>query len=134
MLKGWPVPLGVAISFSLLGLSTGYLTGNSRDSAVHVLIPAVLGLIGAVMGYLFVTRRAADRTTALIITAVLPIFLLYGSVLGAQVRMKAENCAEIKAGVRNLLYREVSHPVEQPDLKLIFSVEAIVHRTCGTAP
>jgi hypothetical protein len=51
----WLIRLGIFIGvpFSILGMTSGYLTGLSRVGAISALVPAGLTLVGGVAAYLF---------------------------------------------------------------------------------
>src|SRR4051794_36551391 len=62
-LIGWPERyeaislVWVGLPLAIVAITTGYLTGNSRESAVQALVPAVLGLVSAGMIALVPLRR-----------------------------------------------------------------------------
>ena len=61
--KGWMERFGIVICFCMLGGTTGFLAGLSRESAIPAVLPSVLTLVGVVAVYL-VGREAADENKA----------------------------------------------------------------------
>jgi hypothetical protein len=78
----------VAFIFGTLALSTGMITASSREAAVGDVLPAALGLIGAVALYVFtkVEREAPLAATAV---ASFAILLLLGTLIGSYERARA---------------------------------------------
>ena len=73
--------------FSLVGLSTGYLTGMSREAAVGALVPAVLSLVAGAAVFLF-DRTAGQSITLGLSIVGLSISLVLGTVYGSKNRFE----------------------------------------------
>jgi hypothetical protein len=59
--NSWPAFLA-KLAFSALGFVTGDIMGNSRDSAVGDVLPAVLTLVAGVSIYVIGTKGVASQT------------------------------------------------------------------------
>ncbi len=73
----------------LLGLTVGIVTGHSREAAVGAVVPAILTLIGALVGYLYSGPNSVRRVTKfsiLIASIALTIFFFWGTYEGASRR------------------------------------------------
>lgn len=73
------------VIFSLVGLSTGYLTGMSREAAISALVPAVLSLIAGSAAVFWQRDQAVFGAIGLAILG-LSSSLLLGTVYGANNR------------------------------------------------
>jgi predicted enzyme related to lactoylglutathione lyase len=80
----------VILSFSMLGIVTGMVAGNSREPAVGATLPAVLSLIGGLAIYL-VDKGIAERILVSLSIIVLSMNLIVGFFWGAVVRINAED-------------------------------------------
>ena len=78
----------VAFVFGTLALVTGMITGASRSAAVGQILPAALGLIGAVALHVITKAEAEISVTATAVTA-FSLLLLLGTVLGSYERVRA---------------------------------------------
>jgi hypothetical protein len=78
----------VAFVFGILALVTGLVTGASRSAAVGQVLPAALGLIGAVALFV-VTKSPKDIPLAATAVAAFSVMLLVGTVLGSYERVRS---------------------------------------------
>lgn len=74
--------------FGLLAIVAGIVTGASRSAAVSDVLPAALGLIGAVALYV-VTREKSDISIASSAVVAFSTMLLLGTVLGSYERVRS---------------------------------------------
>jgi hypothetical protein len=79
----------VALSFSILGFATGYITGLSREPVAHMILPAVLSLIASVAIY-WVAKEENQRHLVLLSVLSLSTMLLIGTMWGARQRLSLE--------------------------------------------
>lgn len=79
----------IAFVFGTLALVTGVITGASRSSAVGDVLPAVLGLIGAVALYVITKSKTKIPVASTAVTA-FSILLLLGTILGSYERVRSE--------------------------------------------
>jgi hypothetical protein len=73
----------------LLGLIVGVLAGYSREPAIGAVIPAVLTLIGALVGVAYSGSLSLNRENrlAIVVAAIaLVMFLFWGTLAGARLR------------------------------------------------
>ncbi|WP_020175223.1 hypothetical protein [Methyloferula stellata] len=85
----WLLFLAV-FAFSMLGFVTGQILGDSRESVVGSVVPAVLTLLGGVVAYIFSSKGIRSQTA---ISAVLVCFtfsFLVGSLFGIRLRIEYE--------------------------------------------
>ncbi|WP_299618153.1 hypothetical protein [uncultured Tateyamaria sp.] len=118
-----PVLCLIAFVFGTLALVTGMITGASRNAAVGDVIPAALGLIGAVALYV-VTKSPREVPLAATAVASFSILLLFGTVLGSYER------------VRSVAYQE-SLRYDFPRLKSQADIEFVINgyrRSRGLEP
>lgn len=66
---------------ALVGLTVGFLAGFSTKSAVDVVLPALLGLVGAALPFLFSTKKI-ELNIATILVALLTGSVLIGTQWG----------------------------------------------------
>ena len=71
--------------FSLLGVTIGFLSGLSRESVLGDVLPAILGIIGAISVFLL-EKKAADRVFICGLVTTLSLDLLLASMWGATAR------------------------------------------------
>jgi hypothetical protein len=87
----WIGKLGIfaGVPFSIIGMTSGYLTGLSRVSAISTLVPAGLTLIGGVAVYLF---GKGGKTAVLAAFAVVnfSVMILIGALIGGRERVLTE--------------------------------------------
>jgi peptidoglycan/LPS O-acetylase OafA/YrhL len=79
----------VVISFSMLGMVIGYLSGVSRTPTLNNVLPAVLSLIGGLIVYL-VGKDSSNRIIICIALFALAFTLVIGSEWGATTREVAD--------------------------------------------
>jgi len=79
----------VILSFSILGIVTGVIAGDSREAAVSATLPAVLSIIGGLAIYL-VDRGVLKRILVSLSIMALSINLIVGFFWGAILRVNAE--------------------------------------------
>jgi len=75
----------VLLAFSMLGMTTGYLTGFSRESAVGAVLPAVLSLMGGLLVFL-VGQNKESRGVVSMSMFIFAVTLLIGTGWGAIMR------------------------------------------------
>lgn len=78
----------IAFVFGMLALVTGVITGASRSAAVGDVLPAALGLIGAVALYV-VTKTKTEIPVASTAVISFSALLLLGTVLGSYERVRS---------------------------------------------
>jgi hypothetical protein len=83
----------VALSFSVLGIATGYMTGLSREPAVNAILPAVLSLIAGVSIY-WIGKQESQRNLVSLSVLCLSTTLLVGAIWGARERFSYETYKE----------------------------------------
>lgn len=76
----------VVLSLALLGVTTGQLTGQSRDPAVTAVLPAVLGLVGAISVYIVANKDIKQQAIVAISLSAFSLNLLVGAFWGASLR------------------------------------------------
>jgi hypothetical protein len=86
----WTTVFVVILAISMLGLVTGIITGNSRDSAVGAVLPAVLTIVGAIAIYIFTSKQGAVHVLASLIVLALSTNLLMGAFWGSRLRQDYE--------------------------------------------
>jgi hypothetical protein len=88
---GWPERyealslVWIGLPLAIVAITTGYLTGNSREAAVQALVPALLGLVSAGMLALLSLRREVVWPIGVAVS-LFAVDLLIGSSIGATVR------------------------------------------------
>lgn len=93
-----------ASAFAFLGAIAGFMTGNSRSSAVGDLVPAVLALFGALSAALLATNspyRALATSCAVSLAAATFI----GTTFGTQYRVTSQNSTQALTARGNLVAR-----------------------------
>ena len=80
----------VILTFSLLGFVTGEIMGQSRESAVGAVLPAVLTLLGGVAIYLIGSKGVQTQAMVASMVFCFAIALLMGTVYGARLRVEFE--------------------------------------------
>jgi hypothetical protein len=87
----WLIRLGIFIGvpFSIMGMTSGYLTGLSRVGAVSSLVPAGLTLLGGIAAYLF---NKGPRSGLLATFAVINFstMSMVGGLIGGRERVQTE--------------------------------------------
>jgi hypothetical protein len=78
------------LAFSLLGFVTGYMMGDSRESAVSAVLPAVLTLLGGATLFLFGSKGVQTQTVVSGSVIVFSLALFLGTHLGARLRFDFE--------------------------------------------
>lgn len=78
----------ILLSFSSLGMATGYLTGLSRESAVGDVIPATLSLIGGLSIYM-IGKNKESRIPVSLSVLVFSVCLILGTSWGAVLRQES---------------------------------------------
>jgi len=96
----WLIKLGIftGIPFSIIGVSSGYMTGLSRVGAISALVPAGLTLVGAVAAYLF-GRGGKSAVLAAFAVINFSVMTMVGTLIGGRERVqteRAENSLESK--------------------------------------
>jgi hypothetical protein len=99
----------VMMSFGILGIVLGYLSGLSREPVVGAVLPALLTLVAAVSVYV-VGQSIESRTVVLNILVSLSICVIIGVTIGAA-RRERVSVAQQEARVRGLL-----DPIFRPTL------------------
>lgn len=84
----------VLLAFSLLGFAIGHLMGNSRDSAVGTVVPAVLTLIGGVAAYAAGFKGPSEQLKVAALLVTFTLALIIGSVAGIQNRVDVDSDSE----------------------------------------
>jgi hypothetical protein len=87
------ITLGHTFLFASLGAYVGYGTGASREPIVGAIIPALLTLLAAALGYLFNRQQVASSVWKLLSVPSLTSFLLgciLATVIGGQARLEVE--------------------------------------------
>ena len=92
----------VFLSFSMLGIVTGYLTGFSREPAVGAVLPAVLSLMGGLLVFM-VGKDASNRKILCSSMFLFSLMLLIGSGWGSVMRDKAVYFLETRAAAAEAL-------------------------------
>ncbi|MEO1067048.1 MAG: hypothetical protein AAFW47_06695 [Pseudomonadota bacterium] len=95
----------VVFAFSLLGVTTGQITGMSRVSAVGAVLPAVLSLFGGVLIYLVGTKGPNTQAFLGVATIGLVTNLLVGVFWGSKSRVTYEHAV---ASPERLLIRALA--------------------------
>lgn len=85
--KQLPLICLVAFVFGVLALVTGIITGASRSVTVGQVLPAALGLIGAIALYVITKSHSEAPIAASAVTA-FSLLLLVGTVLGSYERVR----------------------------------------------
>ena len=110
--KPYAAHLQIVFALSLLGMTTGQLTGLSRESAVGAVMPAVLTLLGGVMIYLIGIKGERLQATVVMAVIGLTVNLAVGTFWGADLRASpaalaaravADENAAFTAAVKKLL-------------------------------
>jgi hypothetical protein len=83
----WLVRVGVfaGVPFGIVGVTSGYLTGLSRVSAVSALVPAALTLVGGVAVYLL-GKGGKPALLAAFAAVDFSVLMLIGALIGARER------------------------------------------------
>lgn len=81
----------VVFAMALLGITTGQLTGQSREPAVGAVLPAVLGLIGGISVYLVGSKDKQHQFAVSLAVIAFTVNLLVGVFWGAHLRAQYEN-------------------------------------------
>jgi hypothetical protein len=74
----------------MLGFVTGLIMGDSRESAVGSVVPAVLTLFGALAAYIMGSKGVRERIGVSTIILCFAFSLLVGTIFGSQVRSQFE--------------------------------------------
>jgi hypothetical protein len=99
MLAGWGRPTSIKrffvlllplFAFAMLGFVTGLIMGDSRESAVGSVVPAVLTLFGALAAYIVGSKGIRERIGVSTIVLCFAFSLLVGTIFGNQVRSQYE--------------------------------------------
>jgi hypothetical protein len=85
----WILLLAV-FAFSMLGFVTGELLGDSRDSAVGSVVPAVLTLLGGVVAYIISSKGVRSQTAVSASLICFVFCFLTGSLFGIRLRVEYE--------------------------------------------
>ena len=89
---------GVSILFALLGMTFGFLSGNSRDPVIGDVLPSIITFITALVGY-FISREKTStiwRKCMPVGLAAMLIAILTGVVIGSQMRRDLEYHNEVR--------------------------------------
>ena len=82
----------------LLGAAVGVVTGVSRQPAITAVVPSVLTLIGALIGYLYSTTTfgtESKRFTVLVGAIAVVLFFSWGTLAGGVLRYPADEDARV---------------------------------------
>jgi hypothetical protein len=111
----WLMKLGIfaGVPFSIIGMTSGYMTGSSRVGAISALVPAGLTLIGGVTVFLFSKGGKAGVLAAFAVIN-FSVMTLVGALIGGRERMQTEQIensveyreAEIQKDFLLQLYRQ----------------------------
>ena len=84
------------LAFAMLGMTTGFLSGNSREPVMEAVIPSILSLIGGLLAFMVVNKSKdndskKEISTDSMVTSFIGVFiftltLLLGSSWGAIAR------------------------------------------------
>ena len=77
------------VAFSMLGIATGFITGNSREPAVNAVLPAVLSLFGGLAVFM-IGKERGGHTLVGYCTFAFAVTLMLGTLWGAEYRRDAE--------------------------------------------
>lgn len=86
----WILFLAV-FGFSILGFVTGELLGDSRESVVGSIVPAVLTLLGAIVAYIISSKGVRAQTAVSASLICFTFCFLLGSLFGIQLRIEYED-------------------------------------------
>lgn len=75
-------------AFAVLGVTVGFLTGQSREAAVAATVGAVLSLVAAGLAYLLGKGGAQKRVMASAAILIFSVLLLFGANWGAYARQQ----------------------------------------------
>jgi apolipoprotein N-acyltransferase len=91
----WLMRLGifVGIPFSIIGMTSGYLTGLSRVGAISGLVPASLALLGGVAAYLF-GKGGKSAVMAAFAVVNFSVMTLLGGLIGGRERVETEQAQQ----------------------------------------
>lgn len=81
----------VVFAMALLGITTGQMTGQSREPAVGAVLPAVLGLIGGISVYLVGSKDSQHQFAVSLAIIAFTINLLVGTFWGSHLRTQYES-------------------------------------------
>lgn len=89
---------GVSILFALLGMTFGFLSGNSRDPVIGDVLPSIITFITALTGYLISREKTSTiwRKCMPIGLAAMLVAILSGVVIGSQMRRDLEYHNEVR--------------------------------------
>ena len=76
------------LTFALLGFVTGQIMGQSRESAVGAVLPAVLTLLGGIVIYLIGSKGIQTQAIVSSMAFCFAMALLVGSLYGARLRIE----------------------------------------------
>ena len=88
------VLLFLSLGFGFLGLTLGIFVGFSSSPVINVIIPALLSFIGGFITFLFISPKVnsiSNRIGAGMFLSVLSITVIYGTEIGINSRLKAED-------------------------------------------
>ncbi|RUW57008.1 hypothetical protein [Mesorhizobium sp. M8A.F.Ca.ET.021.01.1.1] len=109
--QGNKVALGQALffafPFSVLGVTVGFVTSLSRESAVGTVLPAILALVGGVCVYL-VSKGGRSAITSAVAVVMLCVSFSAGVGYGSEARVENEQNALSPATQRALANREAN--------------------------
>lgn len=111
----WSLFLAV-LAFSLLGFVTGQIMGQSRESAVGAVLPAVLTLLGGVAIYLIGSKGAQAQAIVSSMLFCFSITLLAGSLYGARLRVEFDSTNPAYMRSREIGLEQNRHAVEVQQL------------------
>ena len=81
----------ILFAFSLLGIVTGHLTGQSREPIVGAVLPAVLSLIGGVFVYALTSKKIKQQVLISGAISIFTLNLLVGTFWGTRLRIDHDN-------------------------------------------
>jgi hypothetical protein len=93
----WLMRMGIfaGVPFSIIGMTSGYLTGLSRVGAISALVPAALTLVGGVAVYLF-GKGGKPALLAAFAVVDFSVLMLVGALIGAREREDPEDVLNYK--------------------------------------
>lgn len=75
---------------SIVGLTLGNLSGNSKEPIMSVLIPAILTFISGFSIYLISTKKSINKGAALMVMVFFSLFLIVGTWAGSTLKLERE--------------------------------------------
>jgi ABC-type multidrug transport system fused ATPase/permease subunit len=96
----WLVFLAI-FAFSMLGFVTGQVMGQSRESAVGTVVPAVLTLLGGVAVYVVGSKGVEVQANVSAMVLCFAVTLLIGTLFGSKMRFDYDYAVADPVRLRN---------------------------------